>query len=99
MTEKEAAHALQQQQQHKVEESVAVVKESDDPLTDFRKSMLQMIVEKEILDGDELRELLSMFLQINSRRHHQVIIRAFAEIWNEVFAGYEDTPDLFVKSN
>ncbi|CAL4923506.1 unnamed protein product [Urochloa decumbens] len=78
----------------RVEESVAVVKESADPLGDFRRSMLQMIVEKEIVGGDELRELLHRFLSLNSPAHHHLILRAFAEIWEEVFAGYERTPDF-----
>ncbi|RLN40839.1 plant-specific domain TIGR01568 family protein [Panicum miliaceum] len=77
-----------------VEESVAVVKESADPLADFRRSMLQMIVEKEIVGGAELRELLHRFLSLNSPQHHHLILRAFAEIWEEVFAGYERTPDF-----
>ncbi|XP_072962920.1 uncharacterized protein [Typha angustifolia] len=78
----------------RVEESVPVVKESEDPLGDFRKSMLQMIVEKEIVTGEELRELLRKFLDLNSPLHHDVILKAFAEIWVDVFAGYEATPDL-----
>ncbi|KAF8698494.1 hypothetical protein HU200_035235 [Digitaria exilis] len=80
----------------RVEESVAVVKESADPLADFRRSMLQMIVENEIVGGDELRELLHRFLSLNSPHHHHLILRAFAEIWEEVFAGYERTPDFLV---
>ncbi|CAD6211760.1 unnamed protein product [Miscanthus lutarioriparius] len=80
----------------RVEESVAVVKESADPLGDFRRSMLQMIVENEIVGGAELRELLHRFLSLNSPHHHHLILRAFAEIWEEVFAGYERTPDLLV---
>ncbi|KAG8084059.1 hypothetical protein GUJ93_ZPchr0010g8476 [Zizania palustris] len=64
----------------RVQESVAVVKESADPLSDFRWSMLQMIVEKEIVGGAELRELLHRFLSLNSAHHHHVILRAFAEI-------------------
>ncbi|URE41059.1 DUF623 domain containing protein [Musa troglodytarum] len=60
----------------------------------FRRSMLHMIVEKEIVDGAELRELLRRFLALNSQRHHRTILRAFAEIWDDVFSGYEQTPDL-----
>ncbi|XP_008805573.2 transcription repressor OFP8-like [Phoenix dactylifera] len=81
----------------RIEESVAVVKESADPLGDFRRSMLQMIVEKEIVDGEELRELLRRFLSLNSPCHHDLILRAFAEIWEEVFSGYENTPDLLLR--
>jgi uncharacterized protein (TIGR01568 family) len=75
---------------------VAVVKESADPLGDFRRSMLQMIVENEIVGGAELRDLLHRFLSLNSPHHHHLILRAFAEIWEEVFAGYERTPDFLV---
>lgn len=66
--------------------SVAVVKQSEDPLSDFRRSMVNMIVENGIVTGDELRELLRRFLALNAPRHHDAILRAFAEIWDEVFA-------------
>ncbi|KAM5585016.1 transcription repressor OFP8 [Rosa sericea] len=66
----------------KINNSIAVVKDSDDPYQDFRQSMLQMIIEKEIYSKEELQELLSCFLELNSRRHHDVIIEAFTEIWN-----------------
>ncbi|KAK8964472.1 hypothetical protein KSP40_PGU010473 [Platanthera guangdongensis] len=78
----------------RVGESVAVVKDSEDPLRDFKQSMLQMIVEKEIVGRTELRELLVRFLSLNSTRFHGIIIRAFAEIWAEVFAGYDDRPEI-----
>lgn len=74
-----------------LEESVAVVKETEDPLGDFRRSMLQMIVEKEIVDREELSQLLKRFLSLNSPAHHDVILRAFADIWNEVFSGLDAT--------
>jgi len=67
-------------------ESVAVEKDSDDPYLDFRHSMLQMILEKEIYSKDDLRQLLDCFLQLNSPYYHGVIIRAFTEIWNGVFS-------------
>lgn len=79
----------------KVEDSVAIVKETADPLRDFSISMLQMIVEKEIVDRAELRELLRRFLSVNSPRHHDLILLAFSEIWAEVFSGYEDIYDAF----
>ncbi|XAR64781.1 hypothetical protein NMG60_11008615 [Bertholletia excelsa] len=66
-------------------ESLAVEKDSDDPYLDFRRSMLQMIVEKEIYSKDDLKELLNCFLQLNSPYYHSVIVRAFTEIWNAVF--------------
>ncbi|XP_027768657.1 transcription repressor OFP6 [Solanum pennellii] len=66
----------------KIVGSVAVVKESDDPFGDFRRSMLQMIMEKEIYSYDDLNELLNCFLQLNSPSHHDIIVQAFMEIWN-----------------
>lgn len=66
----------------KLGDSLAVVKDSDDPYGDFRQSMLQMILERDIHSKDDLQELLNCFLQLNSSDHHQIIVRAFMEIWN-----------------
>ncbi|KAL4571829.1 hypothetical protein LXL04_018594 [Taraxacum kok-saghyz] len=57
--------------------SLAVEKKSNDPYVDFRESMLQMIMEKDIYGKDELRELLNCFLQLNSPYYHGVIVGAF----------------------
>ncbi|CAK9180789.1 unnamed protein product [Ilex paraguariensis] len=76
-------------------ESVAVEKETDDPYLDFRQSMLQMILEKEIYSKDDLRELLNCFLQLNSPYYHGIIVRAFTEIWNGVFSVRSGSPELF----
>lgn len=69
-----------------MKESVAVVKESEDPYYDFKDSMLQMILEKEIYAWEDLRELLQRFLSLNSPYQHDSIMRAFTEIWNDIFA-------------
>ncbi|KAJ6756111.1 TRANSCRIPTION REPRESSOR OFP7-RELATED [Salix purpurea] len=58
-------------------ESVAVEKDSDDPYLDFRQSMLQMVLEKQIYSKDDLRQLLDCFLQLNSPYYHGIIVRAF----------------------
>ncbi|XP_062083622.1 transcription repressor OFP7-like [Humulus lupulus] len=63
---------------------IAVVKETSDPYEDFKQSMKQMIVEKEIYANQDLQELLSCFLELNSPSHGDVIVRAFTEIWNDV---------------
>ncbi|KAF0891448.1 hypothetical protein E2562_009870 [Oryza meyeriana var. granulata] len=76
----------------KLDGSLAVVKQSEDPLGDFRRSMLNMIVENRIVTGDELRELLRRFLELNAPHHHDAILRAFAEIWDEVFAAPAEPP-------
>jgi uncharacterized protein (TIGR01568 family) len=79
-----------------LEESVVVVKESNDPLGDFRRSMLQMIVEKQIVDREELCELLRQFLALNSPQNHHLILQAFAEIWEEIFAEHQRSPQFLV---
>lgn len=72
--------------------SVAVEKDSDDPYLDFRQSMLQMILEKEIYSKDDLKELLNCFLQLNSPYYHGIIVRAFTEIWNGVYSNRSGSP-------
>lgn len=74
--------------------SVAVEKDSDDPYLDFRQSMLQMILEKEIYAKDDLKELLNCFLQLNSPYYHGTIVRAFTEIWNGVYSNRAESPNL-----
>lgn len=69
----------------KVRESFAVVKKSEDPYEDFKRSMMEMILEKQMFDERELEQLLHCFLSLNSREHHGVIVEAFAEIWEALF--------------
>ncbi|XP_065847641.1 transcription repressor OFP7-like [Euphorbia lathyris] len=69
----------------KVKESVAVVKKSEDPYEDFKRSMLEMILEKQMFEGKDLEELLQCFLTLNSRKYHEVIVKAFSEIWEILF--------------
>lgn len=69
----------------KVRESFAVVKKSEDPYEDFKRSMMEMIVEKHMFDEKELEQLLHCFLSLNSREHHRVIVQAFSEIWEGLF--------------
>ncbi|KAG6481914.1 transcription repressor OFP8-like [Zingiber officinale] len=68
------------------EGSTAVVKNSSNPYVDFRDSMLQMIVEMEIYAWDDLRDLLHRFLALNAPRHHHLILRAFVELWSDIFS-------------
>ncbi|XP_020573398.1 transcription repressor OFP8 [Phalaenopsis equestris] len=71
-----------------VQQSVAVVKESWNPYLDFRESLMVMIVEKELYSWDSLCELLHQFLSLNSPDHHHHILRAFAEVWNDIFSPF-----------
>ncbi|KAL7241878.1 hypothetical protein ACSBR1_014453 [Camellia fascicularis] len=60
----------------KVKDSFAVVKESVDPYEDFKASMMEMILAK---------QLLECFLSLNSRHHYRVIVDAFSNIWKTIF--------------
>ncbi|KAF8775232.1 hypothetical protein HU200_004633 [Digitaria exilis] len=62
-------------------ESVAVAVDSSEPYEDFRESMVQMVVEKEIYAWEDLNDLLHQFLSLNSPRHHPLILHAFADLW------------------
>ncbi|KAG9135179.1 hypothetical protein Leryth_013472 [Lithospermum erythrorhizon] len=70
----------------KVDESYAVMKRSKSPTDDFKKSMMEMIVEKQMFGVDELERLLSCFLSLNSRQHHAAIVSAFTEVWMALFS-------------
>lgn len=73
-------------EQGKVKESFAVVKKSEDPRGDFRKSMAEMVVEKGLYDAAELEQLLHCFLSLNSTQHHRAIVAAFADVWEALFS-------------
>lgn len=63
-----------------VEENYAMEKNSRDPYNDFRKSMLEMIVEKQIFGAKQLERLLGIYLSLNSCYHHEVITLVYSEI-------------------
>ncbi|KAI9113213.1 hypothetical protein K1719_015738 [Acacia pycnantha] len=77
----------------KVKESFTVVKKSKDPYEDFKKSMLEMIMEMEMFEARDLEQLLQSYLSLNSRHYHGVIARAFMEIWQELFSEPRDDDD------
>ncbi|XP_047974461.1 transcription repressor OFP7-like [Salvia hispanica] len=70
----------------KVKESFAIVKRSENPLEDFKKSMMDMIVEKQMFDKKDLEQLLHCFLSLNSSNYHGIIVEAFSQIWTAMFA-------------
>nr|DAD35762.1 TPA_asm: hypothetical protein HUJ06_006402 [Nelumbo nucifera] len=61
------------------------VKRSSDPYSDFRTSMVEMIIEKQIFAAKDLEQLLHCFLSLNSLHHHKVIVEVFSEIWEALF--------------
>nr|GLL46126.1 transcription repressor OFP6-like [Ipomoea trifida] len=78
-------------------EGVAVEKDSSDPYLDFRQSMLQMILERNIYSKDDLKVLLNCFLQLNSPYYHGIIVRAFTEIWYGIFSARQPPPAAAVE--
>ncbi|CAL1414420.1 unnamed protein product [Linum trigynum] len=70
----------------KVKGSFAVVKSSSDPYNDFRSSMVEMIIEKQIFGAKDLEQLLQCFLSLNAGHHHRIIVEVFTEIWEALFS-------------
>ncbi|XP_073120406.1 uncharacterized protein [Henckelia pumila] len=71
-----------------MEESLAVEKKSRDPRGDFRKSMVDMILEKQLFGAQDLEKLLSCFLDLNAVRYHGIIFEVFSEICEALFSYY-----------
>ncbi|KAL0372120.1 UNVERIFIED_CONTAM: Transcription repressor OFP8, partial [Sesamum calycinum] len=69
-----------------VEGSYAVEKRSSDPYVDFRASMVEMIVEKQMLGAQELERLLTCFLCLNEVCYHGMIVDVFSEICQTLFS-------------
>ncbi|KAG5591930.1 hypothetical protein H5410_042444 [Solanum commersonii] len=69
----------------RIEESIAVEKNTNDPYNDFRTSMLEMIVEKQIFGHKDLQRLLHCFLSLNSPSFHKIIFEVFSEICETLF--------------
>ncbi|KAI3504785.1 hypothetical protein L1887_26502 [Cichorium endivia] len=68
-----------------MKESLTVVKWSKEPYDDFKRSMLEMILEKQMFEAKDLEQLLQCFLSLNSKHHHADIVAAFTEIWELLF--------------
>ncbi|KAK6273426.1 hypothetical protein POUND7_010509 [Theobroma cacao] len=73
---------------NKVKDSFAVVKSSSDPYNDFRTSMVEMIVERQIFAAKDLEQLLQCFLSLNSHHHHKIILEVFTEIMETLFSNW-----------
>ncbi|XP_076904013.1 transcription repressor OFP1-like [Bidens hawaiensis] len=69
------------QRKSNMSESFAVVKSSFDPQNDFKESMMEMIKENNIRASKDLEELLACYLSLNSDEYHDVIVKAFEQIW------------------
>lgn len=62
----------------------AVVKSSIDPISDFKESMVEMIVENNIRESKDLENLLACYLSLNSSEYHDLIVKAFEQIWYDM---------------
>lgn len=62
-------------------DSFAVIKSSLDPKQDFRDSMIEMIMEKQISQPQEMEELLACYLTLNADEYHDLIIKVFRQVW------------------
>ncbi|XP_039160011.1 LOW QUALITY PROTEIN: transcription repressor OFP8 [Eucalyptus grandis] len=69
-------------------QSFAVVKRSSDPYGDFRTSMVEMIVERQMFSAKDLERLLNCFLSLNSHHHHKTIVQVFTEIYEALFSNW-----------
>ncbi|KFK28564.1 hypothetical protein AALP_AA7G012700 [Arabis alpina] len=65
-------------------ESFAVVKCSSDPQKDFRDSMIEMIMENGINHPEELKDLLVCYLKLNTGEYHDMIIKVFQQVHNDL---------------
>ncbi|XP_020113634.1 LOW QUALITY PROTEIN: transcription repressor OFP1-like [Ananas comosus] len=61
--------------------SFVVVKSSMDPQRDFKESMVEMIVENKLRNSKDLEDLLACYLSLNSDEYHDLIVKAFEQIW------------------
>jgi uncharacterized protein (TIGR01568 family) len=66
---------------------LAVVKRSKDPYGDFRESMVEVIVGRQVFGAPELERLLESYLSLNAPRLHPVILQAFSDIWVVLHGG------------
>ncbi|CAI9292853.1 unnamed protein product [Lactuca saligna] len=64
----------------------AIVKSSFDPETDFRESMMEMMIVKGIRQRDQLEELLACYLTLNCDDYHQLIVKVFQQTYNQFVA-------------
>ncbi|CAL4952505.1 unnamed protein product [Urochloa decumbens] len=73
--------------EEQVRRGFAVVKRSRDPYADFRSSMVEMMVGRQLFGAPDMERLLRSYLSLNAPRHHPVILQAFSDIWVVVHGG------------
>ncbi|KAM0831265.1 hypothetical protein ACQ4PT_065660 [Festuca glaucescens] len=73
--------------EEQVRRGFAVVQRSRDPYADFRASMVEMVVSRQMFGAAELERLLRSYLSLNAPRQHPVILQAFSDIWVVLHGG------------
>ncbi|KAJ9540767.1 hypothetical protein OSB04_027273 [Centaurea solstitialis] len=71
-------------------ESVAMEMESDNPYSDFKKSMKEMVESHGLKDWDCLMELLRWYLRMNGKNNHEFIVGAFVDLLSGISGGGGD---------
>ncbi|GLJ13012.1 hypothetical protein SUGI_0203340 [Cryptomeria japonica] len=79
-----AANFASSEGSNKISESVAIAKSSYDPRRDFRESMVEMIMENDIRDAQDLKELLHCYIFLNSEEYHDVILQVFEQVQSDL---------------
>lgn len=64
---------------------VAMEQDSYDPKEDFRKSIMEVITCKGLVEPKELKGLLNCYVSMNSREHRQAILEAFVDVCSTLF--------------
>lgn len=77
----QARKSISSSKRRTLSDSFAIVKSSLDPQSDFRESMMEMIVENNIRASKDLEDLLACYLSLNSDEYHDLIIKVFKQIW------------------
>ncbi|KAL8206000.1 hypothetical protein R6Q57_009551 [Mikania cordata] len=67
--------------QNKFSSSCCIVKSTFDPCKELKESMMEMIVDCNILASQDLEKLLAFYLSLNSNEYHDMIVKSFEEIW------------------
>ncbi|KAH7296405.1 hypothetical protein KP509_26G022300 [Ceratopteris richardii] len=71
--------------QRVVGDSVALVKISYSPHEDFRKSIYEMIMDRDLEESPmEVEELLYCYLELNPPELHELIVEVFSEVWSSI---------------
>ena len=66
---------------HPLKEGTTVMSmDSDDPYSDFRKSMEEMVEAHGMKDWESLEELLNWYLRVNGKKNHGFILGAFVDL-------------------